>query len=247
VTADPHHTEQGPGRPLSASLAASTPLVGASRRPDPGSGPQAGTEAVAPYRQLLAHLQAARAKALQSGPRCRLDEAGWVNDGIAIGHHAAIAWAITLFEGHEAREVYLAAEGETARTTPDNSAASSDTADNSLREQYAAAIGAVWDGWIDAWVDVDVSDPEGVLADVVLAVRDREMERLEKLHQAHLRVEARLAGGSLVAEAAVERIRLLIGAYRPRLRLADPILLGKLEQVVAQVGELESAEAGEQP
>jgi hypothetical protein len=45
-------------------------------------------------------------------------------------------------------------------------------------------------------------------------------------------------------QAALAQIRLLIAAHRPRLRLADPVLLGKLERVVAQVGELEAA-AGE--
>jgi hypothetical protein len=46
-------------------------------------------------------------------------------------------------------------------------------------------------------------------------------------------------------QAALAQVRLLIAAYRKRLELADPILLGKLERAVAQVGELESAEAGE--
>jgi hypothetical protein len=48
-------------------------------------------------------------------------------------------------------------------------------------------------------------------------------------------------------QAALVQVRLLIAAYRPRLKLADPILLGKLERAVAQVGELEPAQAGEQP
>jgi hypothetical protein len=45
-------------------------------------------------------------------------------------------------------------------------------------------------------------------------------------------------------QAALAQVRLLIAAYRPRLKLADPILLARLEQAVAQVGELEAA-AGE--
>jgi hypothetical protein len=112
------------------------------------------------------------------------------------------------------------------RTTPDNPATSSDTADNSLREQYAAAVECA------IGLNVDCGGTEGVhrVRDAVLAVRDRELERLEKLHQAHLRVEARLAGESLAAEAT-----------------ADPIMLGKLEQAVAQPAELEPAKGGERP
>jgi hypothetical protein len=48
-------------------------------------------------------------------------------------------------------------------------------------------------------------------------------------------------------QAALAQVRLLIAAYRNRLKLADPILLAKLEQAVARVGELEPAPAGEQP
>jgi hypothetical protein len=45
-------------------------------------------------------------------------------------------------------------------------------------------------------------------------------------------------------QAALAHVRLLISAHRPRLQLADPILLGKLERAVAQVGELEPARGG---
>jgi hypothetical protein len=48
-------------------------------------------------------------------------------------------------------------------------------------------------------------------------------------------------------QAALAQVRLLIAAYRPRLRLADPILLGKLDRVLEQPAELEAAQAGEQP
>lgn len=130
--------------------------------------------------------------------------------------------------------------------TPDGAGGRQAGADGreALREQYAAAIGAIWDGWIADWVGTDVPEPERILADAVLAVRDRELERLEKLHQAHLRVEQRLAGQSIAAEAAVEQIRLHIAAHRPRLQYADPILLGRLEAVLRQVGELEAAGGG---
>jgi len=48
-------------------------------------------------------------------------------------------------------------------------------------------------------------------------------------------------------QAALAQVRLLIGAYRPRLKLADPVLLGKLDRVLEQPAELEAARAGEQP
>jgi hypothetical protein len=60
--------------------------------------------------------------------------------------------------------------------------------------------------------------------------------------QSHLATHAQL----IRDQAALAQVRLLIAANRRRLELADPILLGKLERAVAQVGELESAEAGEQ-
>jgi hypothetical protein len=46
-------------------------------------------------------------------------------------------------------------------------------------------------------------------------------------------------------QAALAQVRLLVAAYRPRLKLADPILLGKLDRVLEQPAELEPAEAGE--
>jgi hypothetical protein len=48
-------------------------------------------------------------------------------------------------------------------------------------------------------------------------------------------------------QAALAQVRLLIGAYRNRLRLADPVLLAKLERVLEQPAELEAAQAGERP
>lgn len=240
MTADPHHTEQGPGRPLSASLTASTPPAGASRRPDPSSGPQAGTEPLDPYRQLLAHLQAARAKALQGGPRCRLDEAGWVNDGIAIGHHAAIAWAITLFEGHEAREAYLAAEGETARTTPDNPAASSDTADNCC---VYGGSSVVYRNFRELPFCLSCADCQcGENLCVRTGINDPAVSG-----DAALRGQYATRAALIRDQAALAQIRLLIAAHRPRLRLADPVLLGKLERVLEQPAELEAAVGGEGP
>lgn len=64
-----------------------------------------------PYRQLLDRLREERARALRNAPHATLDEARLVNEGIAAGIRIAEAWAITLFEGHEARMRYLAAEG----------------------------------------------------------------------------------------------------------------------------------------
>jgi hypothetical protein len=46
-------------------------------------------------------------------------------------------------------------------------------------------------------------------------------------------------------QAALAQIRLLIAAHRPRLKLADPILLGRLERVLEQPAELEAAQVGE--
>lgn len=46
-------------------------------------------------------------------------------------------------------------------------------------------------------------------------------------------------------QAVLAQVRLLIAVHRQRLRLADPILLAKLEQVLRTVGELEAAQAGE--
>lgn len=115
-----------------------------------------------------------------------------------------------------------AAADEQARTTPDNSATSRDTADNPLREQYAAVI---------AELPYYERDDAGSIADAVLAVRNREMEQYAA---AHIR-----------DQAALTRIRLHIAVHRQRLRLADPVLLGKLEAVLRQVGELEAAGGGE--
>lgn len=70
-----------------------------------------------PYRQLLAHLQHERARALRNASRGSLDEGRWTAEGIAAGLRIAEAWAITLFEGHQARQAYLAAD-DTVGPTP---------------------------------------------------------------------------------------------------------------------------------
>jgi hypothetical protein len=68
----------------------------------------------------------------------------------------------------------------------------------------------------------------------------------------HLREVGEESGEQLAARAALIRdqaalaqIRQLIAAHRPRLQLADPVLLGKLERVLEQPAELEAAQAGE--
>jgi hypothetical protein len=69
----------------------------------------------------------------------------------------------------------------------------------------------------------------------------------------HLREAGEESGEQLAArdaalvrdQATLAQVRLLIAAYRPRLQLADPILLGKLERVLEQPAELETAQAGE--
>lgn len=142
------------------------PREAGTESPEGLNGGQAGAEPPAPYRQLLARLQQERAKSLRNAPRCDLEEARWVNEGIAAGIRIAEAWAVTLHEGHDARLAHLAGE---ARTTPDNPATSSDTADNPLREQYAGVI---------AELPYYERDDAGLIADAALAVRDREMEQL---------------------------------------------------------------------
>ncbi|MFJ7895949.1 hypothetical protein [Streptomyces anthocyanicus] len=48
MTADPHTLNSAPRSTLDASLAASTPLAGASRRSEGASGPQTGAQSFAP-------------------------------------------------------------------------------------------------------------------------------------------------------------------------------------------------------
>ena len=128
------------------------------------------------YTRLLSQLHQERARALHNAPLATRDEARLVTEGIATGLQIATAWALTIFEGHEARMRYLAAENgglsTAARTTPDNAVASGDMADNPLREQYAAVV--------TAELQSD-RGPFGVIprvTDAVLAVRDREVEHL---------------------------------------------------------------------
>lgn len=104
--------------------------------------------------------------------------------------------------GHPAPPVDVVAAmtgdgGNDARTTPDNPATSSDTADNPLREQYAAAMREHYlitnrdeadaDGnmpcrcgdWREGG-DADEYDWDHHLAEAVLAVRDRRMDQLRR-------------------------------------------------------------------
>jgi hypothetical protein len=241
-----------PQRPASAPVPAQDTPGGPGRQPDATEAPQTSVEGFAPCRttqHCAYHGWCHRCDPAFAAVMSRVNVAIQRNDA-NDSHWGPLYEAV----GQALRDV-----GEQpARTTPDNSATSGDTVDNSLRERLATVLSTltVLGGAPPArlvpvirWGAGEVTRivdwrPLDTLLDALLAVRDRELERLKKLHQAHLRVEARLAGGSLVAEAAVERVRLLIGAYRKRLQLADPILLGKLDRVLEQPAELEAA-AGE--
>ncbi|MFE2486000.1 hypothetical protein ACFXGR_22420 [Streptomyces mirabilis] len=141
-----------------------------------------------------------------------------------------------------------AADGA-ARTTPDNGAASGHAADGTLREQYTAAIEA-----------------EASLARVVAALppysrpihgdRSRGMQMgwdlarqaaLDAIGQpASVATEAaELRAAHIRDQSALAQIRLHIAVHRQRLRLADPVLLAKVDKVLREVGELEAA-GGEQ-
>lgn len=127
-----------------------------------------------------------------------------------------------------------------ARTTPDNPATSGDAVDNccvcgggrivyrSYRDQPFCGPCADCGCGETPCVRTGINDP-AVSSDAALR-------------------EQFAARAALVRDqAALAQVRLLIGAYRKRLKLADPILLARLEQAVAQVGELEPAEVGDRP
>lgn len=56
---------------------------------------------------------------------------------------------------------------------------------------------------------------------------------------------AKAQAAHLRDQSALTRIRLHIAAHRQRLKLADPVLLAKVDAVLREVGELEAAEPGE--
>lgn len=87
---------------------------------------QPTTEPPAAYRELLTRLEEERAKAVRNAPLARVGEVRCALDGIASGLHIAIAHAITLFEGHQARQAYLAGSQTAA------------PADNPFEERIAA-------------------------------------------------------------------------------------------------------------
>ncbi|WP_405888817.1 hypothetical protein OG762_36670 [Streptomyces sp. NBC_01136] len=160
-------------------------------------------------RRLRAQLAAEHAKAVAADqqPRPDLDHLRvTAPNGIAAGLQTAI-----FFVDHHLREA-----GEAARTTADNSATSGDAADNLLRDQIAESLaghagskafladGREWDHARAAWY---------AHADAVLAVRDREMERLHAELRRYTEAEsADAAAGSYAgraeqAEAAIARVR----------------------------------------
>ena len=65
------------------------------------------TDQTAAYRELLARLETERAKALRNAPAATVEEVRCTLEGMASGLHIAIAHAITLFEGHTARNAYF--------------------------------------------------------------------------------------------------------------------------------------------
>lgn len=58
---------------------------------------------LAAYHELITRLETERAKALRNAPAATVEEVRCTLDGIASGIHIAIAHAINLFEGHDAR------------------------------------------------------------------------------------------------------------------------------------------------
>ena len=60
----------------------------------------------------------------------------------------------------------------------------------------------------------------------------------------HEAAAAKAQAAAIRDQAALAQIRLLIAAHRPRLQLADPVLLGKLDRVLEQPAELEAAVGG---
>jgi hypothetical protein len=68
---------------------------------------------------------------------------------------------------------------------------------------------------------------------------------LAEICASHETAAAKAQAALVRDQAALAQVRLLIAAYRPRLKLADPILLGRLERVLEQPAELEAAVAGE--
>jgi hypothetical protein len=141
---------------------------------------------LARLRRLRGQLAAEHAKAVRADqhPRPDLDHLRVTpHNGMAAGLEIAIFFA----------DRHLREAGEEARTTPDNPATSSDTADNPLRQQYAAALSTltVLGGAPPArlvpvvrWGAGEVTRivdwrPLDTLLDALLAVRDRELERLQ--------------------------------------------------------------------
>lgn len=99
---DPHRWEPQPGmRPVQCPGYARVPAgtEGTETPPPPDA-----------YRELLARLDVERAKMLRCASHARETEVQRVQEGTAAGLRIAAAHAITLFEGHQAREAYLAGE-----------------------------------------------------------------------------------------------------------------------------------------
>lgn len=78
MTAQPNTTNSGPGEPLSASVAASTPPAGVTRRRDPLSGPQAGAQSLGrPWHALARRYDAWEHAALNCPHRKGLRRYRW--------------------------------------------------------------------------------------------------------------------------------------------------------------------------
>lgn len=72
------------------------------------------------------------------------------------------------------------------------------------------------------------------------------LENFDEIDLADICASSEAQAAQLVRDQAVlAQVRLHIAAHRPRLQLADPVLWGKLERVLAQPAELEAAGGGE--
>ncbi|MFE2832225.1 hypothetical protein ACFXI6_14425 [Streptomyces mirabilis] len=123
-----------------------------------------------------------------------------------------------------------AADGA-ARTTPDNGAASGDTADNCSVCGGGPVVYRSYRGQPLCGSCIGCQCGENPC--VRTGINDPAVSGEAALRAAHIR-----------DQAALTQIRLHIAVHRQRLRLADPVLLAKVDAVLREVGELETARGG---
>jgi hypothetical protein len=245
VTAPSLDPEPAPRTALNAPESAQDPVSGTERRPGGEFGPQTGAQSFGDEREATEATEPATItdpEWLRQQYAAAIQPLLMENLPKPIAAHRAREIAATVLFVRDRHLAQLRQRLELADATLGD-AARLQRLRAQLAAEHAKAVAAD-QAAVQRPDHLRVTPHNGMAAGLEIAIFFADHHLREAGEEAGEQHAARAA--LIRDQAALDQVRLLIAAHRARLKLADPVLLGKLERVVAQVGELEAA-AGERP